>query len=80
MNLSSPSSKEIHRLSRRNFIQYGSVCISSIITACSNNNQPSTIGSQLDKVTFGTNWIAEAEHGGFYQAIATGIYKDHGLD
>lgn len=34
----------------------------------------------LDKVTFGTNWKAQAEHGGFYQAAATGIYKDHGLD
>ena len=27
-----------------------------------------------------TNWFAEAEHGGFYQAIATGIYKKAGLD
>jgi NitT/TauT family transport system substrate-binding protein len=34
----------------------------------------------LDKVTLATNWKAEAEHGGFYQAIATGIYKRHGLD
>jgi NitT/TauT family transport system substrate-binding protein len=34
----------------------------------------------LDKITFGTNWYAEAEHGGFYQAIATGIYKQHGLE
>ena len=33
-----------------------------------------------DKVTFGTDWKAEAEHGGYYQAIATGIYKKHGLD
>ncbi len=33
----------------------------------------------MDKVTFGTNWIAQAEHGGFYQAIATGIYEDYGL-
>jgi NitT/TauT family transport system substrate-binding protein len=31
-------------------------------------------------VNFGTDWKAEAEHGGFYQAIATGIYKRHGLD
>ncbi len=31
-------------------------------------------------VTFGTDWKAEAEHGGFYQAIATGIYKRYGLD
>ena len=35
---------------------------------------------ELDKVVFGTNWYAQAEHGGFYQALATGIYKEHGLD
>ena len=34
----------------------------------------------LDKVTFGTNWVAEAEHGGFYQALADGIYYKQGLD
>jgi NitT/TauT family transport system substrate-binding protein len=34
----------------------------------------------LDKVTLATNWKAEAEHGGFYQAVATGIYRRHGLD
>jgi len=34
----------------------------------------------LDKVTFGTNWVAEAEHGGFYQAAADGTYKKYGLD
>jgi NitT/TauT family transport system substrate-binding protein len=33
----------------------------------------------LDQVTFGTDWQAEAEHGGYYQAIATGIYEKHGL-
>ncbi len=33
-----------------------------------------------DKVTFLTSWYAQAEHGGYYQAIATGIYKRHGLD
>jgi NitT/TauT family transport system substrate-binding protein len=33
-----------------------------------------------DQVTFGTNWKAQAEHGGFYQAVATGIYEKHGLD
>ena len=26
----------------------------------------------LDKVSFGTNWVPEAEHGGFYQALADG--------
>lgn len=34
----------------------------------------------LDQVTFGTNWKAQAEHGGFYQAVATGIYEKYGLD
>jgi NitT/TauT family transport system substrate-binding protein len=34
----------------------------------------------LDKVRFGTNWVAEAEHGGFYQALADGTYKEYGLD
>ena len=34
----------------------------------------------LDKVTFATNWVAQAEHGGFYQALVDGTYKKHGLD
>jgi NitT/TauT family transport system substrate-binding protein len=34
----------------------------------------------LDKATFATNWVAEAEHGGFYQALVDGTYKKHGLD
>ena len=34
----------------------------------------------LDKVSFGTNWVAEAEHGGFYQAVADGTYRKYGLD
>ncbi|WP_342360619.1 ABC transporter substrate-binding protein [Terrarubrum flagellatum] len=33
-----------------------------------------------DKVTFGTNWVAQAEHGGYYQAVADGTYKKYGLD
>ncbi|MBR1234302.1 ABC transporter substrate-binding protein [Bradyrhizobium sp. AUGA SZCCT0182] len=37
-------------------------------------------GQTLDKVSFGTNWVAEAEHGGFFQAVADGTYKNYGLD
>jgi NitT/TauT family transport system substrate-binding protein len=33
-----------------------------------------------DKVTFLTSWFAQAEHGGFYQAKATGLYEKAGLD
>ena len=34
----------------------------------------------LDKVSYQTNWRAQAEHGGFYQAVANGIYKKYGID
>ena len=33
-----------------------------------------------DKVTFLTSWFAQAEHGGFYQAKATGLYEKAGID
>ncbi len=36
--------------------------------------------SAADKFTFITNWYAQAEHGGFYQAQAAGLYKKEGLD
>ena len=41
----------------------------------------STASAQpLDKVALGTNWLAQAEHGGFYQAVADGTYRQHSLD
>jgi NitT/TauT family transport system substrate-binding protein len=40
----------------------------------------STTGLAADKVTFLTSWFAQAEHGGFYQAKATGLYEKAGLD
>ena len=33
-----------------------------------------------EKFSYTTNWYAQAEHGGFYQALATGLYKNAGLD
>ena len=41
---------------------------------------PGHAQTALDKVSFGTNWVAEAEHGGFFQALADGTYKAYGLD
>ncbi len=41
---------------------------------------PATTPAKLDKVSFGTNWVAQAEHGGFFQAVADGTYKRYGLD
>ena len=45
-------------------------------TVAQEKDKPQT----LDKVSFGTNWVAEAEHGGFFQALADGTYKNYGLD
>ncbi|MGL4514775.1 MAG: ABC transporter substrate-binding protein [Lacipirellulaceae bacterium] len=42
-----------------------------------------TVGSTAsgaDPVKFATNWRAQAEHGGFYQALADGTYADAGLN
>jgi NitT/TauT family transport system substrate-binding protein len=33
-----------------------------------------------DHISFGLDWLAEAEYGGYYQALARGIYARHGLD
>ena len=79
-------------INRRKFIQYSALALGSgLVTACASNQfapqsaSPSAAAGssptgELTKVTFGTNWFAEAEHGGFYQALATGLYKQHGLD
>ena len=39
-----------------------------------------TAAQAQEKFTYMTNWYAQAEHGGFYQALATGLYKKYGLD
>lgn len=39
-----------------------------------------TGAAALDRLVFATDWLAQAEHGGFYQAVAEGTYAKHGLD
>ncbi len=41
---------------------------------------PAAKAQPLEKFTYLTNWFAQAEHGGFYQALATGLYRNAGLD
>ena len=80
---------------RRRFVKYGSLLVGAgVAAACAGptTDAPSesegeatestadASSGELQTVTFGTNWYAQAEHGGFYQAIANGIYADHGLD
>jgi NitT/TauT family transport system substrate-binding protein len=38
------------------------------------------VAQDLTPVSFGTNWVAQAEHGGYYQAVADGTYAACGLD
>jgi NitT/TauT family transport system substrate-binding protein len=39
-----------------------------------------SLAAANEKVTFGTNWLAQAEHGGYYQAVADGTYTACGLE
>lgn len=41
---------------------------------------PSAHAADPAKLSYGTNWLAEAEHGGFYQAVADGTYAKYGLE
>lgn len=84
---SSQTSRLSWMTNRRRFLRYGSLALGAgVVAACGGGSQPVSTGSDtgssggLDRVTFGTSWFAQAEHGGFYQAVATGIYADHGLD
>lgn len=55
----------------------GGAALSALLIGFSAGGTPA---QELDAVSFGTNWKAQAEHGGYYQAVATGIYEEHGLD
>ncbi len=54
--------------------------IISIITGVSAAALLALSAQAADKVRFGTNWVAEPEHGGFYQASADGTYAKCGLE
>jgi NitT/TauT family transport system substrate-binding protein len=54
------------------------------ILGCSKSSQTSAapesgVAVELPKVRFKTDWYAQAEHGGFYQAVAKGYYKKAGI-
>jgi NitT/TauT family transport system substrate-binding protein len=70
---------------RRKFLEYCSLGLGTafLTAACTPSNKPAGVNintGKLDKINFGLSWVAEAEYGGFYQAVADGIYKEYGLD
>ena len=57
------------------------VALAALAAACS-QDKPKGEGSAAGATTirFATDWRAQAEQGGFYQAVATGEYSKRGLD
>jgi NitT/TauT family transport system substrate-binding protein len=54
--------------------------VASAVAVCGLAAVPVHAAEPLTKVVLGTNWFAQAEHGGFYHAKAKGIYEKYGLD
>jgi NitT/TauT family transport system substrate-binding protein len=63
------------------FSQSMVIGLAALLCACSPANQAqSPKASGLTPIRFATDWKAEAEHGGFYEALAEGEYAKRGLD
>lgn len=56
-----------------------SFLVSAALSALSFAPSPA-LSKDLDKVILGTGWLAQAEHGGYYQALADGTYEKYGLE
>ncbi|HBQ97103.1 MULTISPECIES: ABC transporter substrate-binding protein [unclassified Roseofilum] len=69
---------QIPPISRRQFLHLSSFGLGGGLLSV-NSPRTQKINS-LDSIKFALSWKAEAEYGGFYQALATGIYQKHGLD
>jgi NitT/TauT family transport system substrate-binding protein len=56
------------------------VALAALAAACSQQTAKQTETSGPTVIRFATDWRAQAEQGGFYQAVATGEYARRGLD
>ena len=56
------------------------LALAALLAACSPARQQAPEQPGRTAIKFATDWRAEAEHGGFYQALATGEYAKRGLD
>jgi NitT/TauT family transport system substrate-binding protein len=73
------------RLERFHALWAGALLIA--VAACSKPGPAAAVSPSGDvggpapaKVRFKTDWYPQAEHGGFYQALAKGVYRDAGID
>ncbi len=51
-----------------------------LVAGCGRRSVEAPAAGALVKVRFQTDWFPQPEHGGYYQALAKGYYKDEGLD
>lgn len=64
-------------LTRRNMM---GVSFSVLAAAAGCDQSPAKVADGKVRIRFATDWRAQAEQGGFYQAVARGFYADRGLD
>jgi NitT/TauT family transport system substrate-binding protein len=65
---------------RLRFLLLASLGLLGIGVAACSPQKSAELPAARTKIVFATDWRAEAEHGGFYQALATGEYAKRGLD
>ncbi|MEN9225878.1 MAG: ABC transporter substrate-binding protein [Thermostichus sp. HHBFW_bins_43] len=65
-------------VSRRRLLRWGALATAGLLTVRSQVQAQQR--GDLTPLVYGTNWFAQAEHGGFYQAVAKGFYEKLGLD
>jgi NitT/TauT family transport system substrate-binding protein len=66
-----------YRLSRRAALGLAGAAAGSVLIELRGHRASA---QTLDKISYLTSWRAQAEHGGFYQAVAAGIYRKYGID
>jgi NitT/TauT family transport system substrate-binding protein len=60
-------------------LRFLALCAAVLVSACSQKPAP-TAAAQGTPLRFATDWRAEAEQGGFYEALANGEYQKRGLN
>ncbi|MDB6168682.1 MAG: Myristoyl transferase [Verrucomicrobia bacterium] len=52
----------------------------ALVAGCSRPAPEAQTAKPLRKVVFQSDWFPQAEHGGYYQALAKGFYREAGLE
>ncbi|HEY8995218.1 MAG TPA: ABC transporter substrate-binding protein [Lacunisphaera sp.] len=58
----------------------GGLALVLCLSGCGKQAKPVAAAHESIKIRFQTDWFPQPEHGGYYQALAKGYYKEEGLD